>query len=213
MNTTVSAEILEKWLRGWTLSRVLSPPVKYKSGFKVDVGFERQKTRYVFPKLNEDFVLLANEIKEDYIFLKVCASPEEVANVVPAHWTLQPQGYMMSCRFPMNIPNINLPDGYTIKYEGYNSTVLLKIVAPDGDLAATGRIVLVDDLAVYDRIVTEEKYRRKGLATIVISKLEQIAAAKGVYGNFLVATEEGKLLYQSLGWKISSLYTSIVIES
>ena len=211
MRDTITTDILEKWLRAWTLSRVLSPPIKYRSGYKVDVGYEHHKTRYVFPKVNEDFIQLAKEIKESGIFLKACASPEEIINVIPAHWTLQPQGYMMSCDSPMNIPQVNLPEGYIIDFESYNSTVHVKVYSNKGDLAASGRIVLVEDLAVFDRIITEESHRRKGLATIVISKLEQIAMAKGVYSNLLVATESGRLLYQSLGWHICSLYTSVVI--
>ncbi|ULT26006.1 GNAT family N-acetyltransferase [Sphingobacterium sp. E70] len=81
----------------------------------------------------------------------------------------------------------------------------------DGELASIGRLVIVDDLAVYDRISTEENHKRKGLATFLIKELEQIALSKNVHRNFLVATEQGKLLYQSLGWKICSLYTSVVI--
>lgn len=81
----------------------------------------------------------------------------------------------------------------------------------NGELASAGRIVIVDDLAVYDRISTEENHKRNGLATFLIKELERIAISKNVYKNFLVATEQGKLLYQSLGWKVCSLYTSFVI--
>ena len=154
METIISKDNLEKWLKGWTLSRKLSPPVKYKSGYKVDVGFESQKARYVFLKFNEDFISLANEIKDNYIFLKVCAAPEEITPVIPIHWKIQPQGYMMSCSSPMNISEVSLPDAYTIETENYNSTVFLKIFDDGGLIAATGRIVLVDDLAIYDRIIT-----------------------------------------------------------
>jgi predicted GNAT family acetyltransferase len=77
--------------------------------------------------------------------------------------------------------------------------------------AAIGRLIVVDDVAVYDRVITEEEHRRKGLASIVLAKLEEIALSKGVSNNFLVATQQGKLLYESLGWKLYSSYTSIVI--
>jgi hypothetical protein len=46
-----------------------------------------------------------------------------------------------------------------------------------------------------------------------MKQLEQIALSKEVSQNFLVATEEGKSLYESLGWELYSLYTSIVIPS
>lgn len=36
--------------------------------------------------------------------------------------------------------------------------------------------------------------------------------SKRVSNNFLVATEEGKALYRSLGWELYSFYTSVVIR-
>lgn len=211
MANSVSSDILEKWLNAWSLSRELPLPTKFKSGYKVDVGYEKQKARYVFRELNNDFIKLSETINETWVFLKVCASPKEVKNKLSEKWVIQPQGYMMSCISPMNIPNKRLPDGYEIEFDGYNSTTVVKIVTKEGELASIGRLVIVDDLAVYDRVSTEENHKRKGLATFLIKELEQIALSKNVHRNFLVATEQGKLLYQSLGWKICSLYTSVVI--
>jgi hypothetical protein len=74
MEKCISPEIIEKWLTAWSLSRELPLPVTFKSGFKVDVGDEKQKTRYVFPELNDDFIQLSKIIDEPFIFLKVCAS-------------------------------------------------------------------------------------------------------------------------------------------
>ena len=48
---------------------------------------------------------------------------------------------------------------------------------------------------------------------MVMIELDQIALSKGVFKNFLVATEEGRPFYQTLGWELYSLYTSIVIPS
>ncbi|HFK5543953.1 TPA: hypothetical protein ACG0AR_000797 [Elizabethkingia anophelis] len=48
MKDKVPAVLIEKWLNGWSVSREVSLPVRYKSGFKVDVGWEEQKCRYVF---------------------------------------------------------------------------------------------------------------------------------------------------------------------
>lgn len=211
MGNSVSSDILEKWLNAWSLSRKLPLPTKFKSGYKVDVGYDKQKARYVFAELNDDFIQLSEIINETWVFLKVCASPEEVKNKLSERWVIQPQGYMMSCVSPMNIPKIRLPGGYELDFDSDGSTTLAKIVTKDGALASIGRLVIVDDLAVYDRISTEENHKRKGLATFLIKELEQIALSKNVHKNFLVATEQGKLLYQSLGWKVYSLYTSVVI--
>jgi GNAT superfamily N-acetyltransferase len=113
----------------------------------------------------------------------------------------------------MNFSNVSLQDHYRVELSQYNSTFVVKILTKNGDLASMGRIVFVDDLAVYDRISTENNHRRKGLATFLMKELEKIAISKGISNNFLVATEEGKTLYESLGWELYSLYTSIVIPS
>ena len=73
MKEIISAELIEKWLNGWSVSRGVSLPVKYKSGFKIEVGWEEQKSRYVFPFLNKDLIDLAESIEEPWVFLKVCA--------------------------------------------------------------------------------------------------------------------------------------------
>ncbi len=209
----ISPLILEQWLKAWCLSRKLPLPVPFKSGFKVNVGYEKQKVRYIFPQLHEDFLELANQIEQAWIFLKVCAPPTALQGKIPEKWVIQPQGYLMSCHVPMKIPNTELPEGFRLAFDNSGAVSTLKIIAPNGDLAASGHLVLVDDLAVYDRIKTEMGYRRRGLAVFLMKELEQIALSKGISKNFLVATEEGSYLYQSLGWKLESLYTSVVIEN
>ena len=207
----MSPDIIEKWVKGWCLSRELPLPIKYKSGFKIDIGFEKQKVRYVFPELNDDLIQLSKSIDEPWIFLKVCTSPDKLKNVIPEKWIVQPQGYMMTCFHSMNAINVILNTDYRLEFDEYNSTFVIKIVTKTGELASIGRVVLVDNLAVYDRILTESNHKRKGLATFLMKELEKIALSKGVFNNFLVATEEGKSLYESLGWEVHCLYTSVVI--
>ena len=211
MNGETSQDIIKKWLTAWSLSRQLPLPVPYKSGFMVDVGYEKQKRRYVFPECNADFFELADAINEPWVFLKVCACFDEFKNKIPERWIVQPQGYMMYCNSPMKFTDKDLPGEYRFAYDQYDSTFVVRILS-NNEVASSGRIVFVDDLAVYDRISTEKKHRRKGLATILMKELEKAAISKGFSMNFLVATEEGKKLYESLGWKLYSVYTSIVIE-
>lgn len=211
MQENISKETLEKWLQGWSLSRELPLPTPFKSGFKVDVGYEKQKTRYVFPHLNEDFTELANSIVEPWIFLKVCVAPAALQNLLPPGWVIQPQGYIMTHTRRMITKSRDLADPYKIEFEEYNTTHVIKITTNNGDLAAIGRVVLVDDLAIYDRISTAIHHQRKGLATVLMTALEKIALSKGIYKHILVATEEGKLLYTALDWELSGLYTSVVI--
>lgn len=211
MKNQISPDILKKWLTAWSLSRELPLPIAFKSGFKVEVGDTKQKERYVFPELNEDFIELSNTINEPWIFLKTFAYSEEIKSRVSEKWTFQPQGYFMMCSEPMVFPNHHLDTEYKFEFDHYKSTFVVRIMTQNNEVVAIGRVVLVDDIAVYDRIITESNHRRKGLATIIIKELEKIAHSKGITKSILVATEEGKQLYQPLGWEVHSLYTSIVI--
>ncbi len=213
MEGKVSVKIVEKWLKGWCLSREVPFPVPYTSGFQVMVGDEKQKERYVFPELNDDFFRLAHSINEPWIHLKVSISHEEFISKIPERWKLQPQGYMMTCFHPMNFPEISLAAGYQLEFSEYNTTFVVRITAENGEQASIGRVSLTNDMAVYDRIITEKNHQRKGLATFLLKELEKIVLSRGVTNNLLVATEEGKLLYETLGWKLYCLHTSIVIPS
>jgi len=213
MKDKVSAEIVENWLKGWCLSREVPFPVQYKSGFHVMVGDEKQKERFVFPELNDDFFQLADSIDEPWIYLKVSTSPEAFIEKIPERWKLQPQGYMMTCFHPMNFPEISFAEGYHLEFSDYNTTFVVRIVAENGEQASIGRVSLVNGTAIYDRIITEKNHQRKGLASFLLKELEKIALSKGFSNNLLVATEEGKRLYETLGWKMYCLHTSIVIPS
>ncbi|MBZ4191835.1 GNAT family N-acetyltransferase [Niabella beijingensis] len=212
MMDQVAPDIVEKWLSGWSLSRALPLPVPFQSGFRVDVGHQQQRARYVFPRLDIAFIRLSERINTPWIFLKVCATPDQVKHVVSHKWVLQPPGYMMHCLHRMLIPDLRLPPGYTLTTARQSSAVyIVRVVTQSGESASIGRVVLVDDMAVYDRILTGENHRRKGLATIVMKALEELALAKNAFKNFLVATDEGQFLYRSLGWELYSPYTSVVI--
>ncbi len=209
----VPEELLEKWLRGWSISRGKPLPEAWKSGYSVFVGDREQKERYVFPQVNEDFISLAESIREPWVYLKVCAPPEEFSRLIPQRWKIQPQGYMMHGPEKMAMHEKPLRKGYSLDvFQHQQDLFVVKISTVNKEEAAIGRLIIVDGLAIYDRIKTEEGHQRKGLATQVIRELHRIAASKGVSENFLVATEQGKLLYEALGWKIYSLYTSIVIK-
>lgn len=214
MKNKASAEILEKWLKGWSLSRELPLPVPYKSGFTVDVNAHMQKKQYLFSEPNDDFIHLSKIIDEPWIYLKVSSAFETFKDKIPSKWQIQGDQYMMSCFHPMVALKRDLPDDYTIHHDVYNSTHVVRVMTKNGnEQGAIGRVAIVEDMAVYDQIITDEKHRRKGLASLLMKELEKIALSKGARNNFLVATTEGKSLYETLGWEIYSPYTSIVIPS
>ena len=58
---------------------------------------------------------------------------------------------------------------------------------------------------------TYPRYRRKGIATMVMQKLLEDAKALGVASVDLLATEDGKILYDKLGFQVAN-YTAMRIK-
>ncbi len=80
----------------------------------------------------------------------------------------------------------------------------LRVTTPEeegGKLAAGGQVGVHGDMAVFDRIKTEEDMRRKGLGTLVMQRLGAEAQAHGATTGWLIGSPDGQKLYHQLGWK------------
>ncbi|OAA57194.1 N-acetyltransferase GCN5 [Cordyceps fumosorosea ARSEF 2679] len=71
-----------------------------------------------------------------------------------------------------------------------------------GERAAGGQVGVDGDMAVYDRIKTEEGMRRKGLGRMVMGRLGEEARKRGARMGWLIASPEGQKLYTTLGWDV-----------
>lgn len=67
--------------------------------------------------------------------------------------------------------------------------------------AAKGDICIDDSIAIFDRISTEENMRRQGLGSLVMRSLGVDALGKGAEKGWLIASPQGELLYERLGWE------------
>jgi len=76
-----------------------------------------------------------------------------------------------------------------------------RIIAPDGDVAASGCAAETADVFIYDRIETAQEHRRKGLGVAVMAALGS-ARRSSAAAQLLSATEDGRMLYEKLGWTV-----------
>jgi hypothetical protein len=203
--------IVETWAHGWAVAREAATPVKEGDAFRIEVGIPGHVRRYIFPALSPGIRQLANTISAPYIFLKVCAPPEAVQALLPPGWIIQPLAFMMTCFQPMIAIRTTLQEGYALDINDNIPVPTVKIISPEGEVAAIGHIAFVGDYAIYDRIETHEEHRRRGLGSIIMKTLETVAVARGINKGLLVATKEGRALYETLGWELHSLYTTAEI--
>nr|WP_262904636.1 GNAT family N-acetyltransferase [Hymenobacter lucidus] len=114
---------------------------------------------------------------------------------------------------PLSSPG-PLPAGYAVAHTTEHGAQVLHLLdVATGQPAATGRVVLHQGCAVFDRIETMQAYRRRGLGTIVMGRLDALAEAAGASERLLVATEAGRALYQRLGWQVVAPYATAVLPT
>lgn len=97
------------------------------------------------------------------------------------------------------------PEGYTTQREDFEGWTLFTVFYGDGNeakVAARGRVAVVGNYAILDRIFTSPDFRRQGLGTFVTRALIAIALEDDVEEGLLVATEDGRELYEFLGWTL-----------
>jgi GNAT superfamily N-acetyltransferase len=210
-NLKADPAIVRIWVEGWALTRQVTPPVFEKGAYRIEVGLPDQLRRYVFSGYSDWVRQHAEAISEPAIFLKVCAPPEFVQPNLPARWHIQSPGFMMLLTGTMQCEATSLPDGYVYDHQVHDGVTIVNILDRGGEVAATGRIAFPGDLAVYDRISTHENHRRKGLGRSVMKRLEMLSREQGIQRAALVATPDGRALYEPLGWQLHCLYTTAVI--
>ncbi len=99
------------------------------------------------------------------------------------------------------------PEGYTTQREDFEGWTLFTVLHQGEEdaepaVAARGRVAVVGSYAILDRIFTSPDFRRQGLGTFVTRALIAIALEQDVEEGLLVATEDGRELYEYLGWTL-----------
>jgi GNAT superfamily N-acetyltransferase len=200
------------WQTAHSVVRGSPLPVHDRGGFRVDTHSEKEVKRWVFPQLCDGLRAIADAITAPRHYLKLCGSDEELRGAVLARWKLQPANYFMMAEVAI-FDAKPLPNGYRMELHQAGPVTRASVIAPDGDLAASGCAAEAADVFIYDRIETAQDHRRKGLGIAVMTALR--SAKKSLASpQLLVATEDGRNLYANLGWTVLAPFaTAIIPES
>ncbi|AXJ94730.1 MULTISPECIES: GNAT family N-acetyltransferase [unclassified Sphingomonas] len=204
----IDPALVRGWLAARSVSRGLPAPVADHGGWRVDTGGEDEHRRYVFAAAGAGLVDLVNGIDAPRIFVKLCADEATLRALVPPRWSVLPANCMMVRDGPASAAT--LPAGYRMTVDTNGSVTRVDLIAADGSLAARGYAAESDGVFAYDRIVTEEAHRRRGLGRVVMATL---AAARrdAASREVLTATPMGRALYETIGWQVYAPYTTAVI--
>ncbi|MES2046439.1 MAG: GNAT family N-acetyltransferase [Pseudomonadota bacterium] len=205
--------LVEIWARAWALTRDVAPPCPVPGGWHIEVGLPDQARRYVYPSPGAVVAERARSIDTPFTFLKVATSADAVRPLLPAGWEIGPPGFMMTATPTTSLP-FDESRGYRLWLEPIAEHVTLAtITTRNGELAASGRIGLVGDVGSFDRIRTQEAHQRRGLGSALMAALGSAANAAGAKRWVLVATPQGRALYEKLGWAVHVPYTTAFIPA
>ena len=212
MSGSADAGLVEAWVTGWALSRGVGAPIRVAGGHRVLVGQPGHAERLVFPTLDAATLSdMAARITAPGIFLKAFCAPEALLAAVGARWTPRPPGDLMAIDLVAVPPPVAPAAGYVQELRAEGAVLVVEIHDADGGLAASGRAALTGGCAVFDKIVTDPAHQRRGLGRVVMGVLGERARALGADQGVLVATPEGRALYEVLGWRFEGRMETVVI--
>ncbi|WP_447727987.1 GNAT family N-acetyltransferase [Sphingomonas koreensis] len=197
------------WLAARSIARGLPAPVADQGGFRVDTGGEIELRRWAFPERCAGLSDLGRALGAPGHLLKLCGSGEDLLAALSPRWQLHEPGYFMEGPAIPSSP-VTLPPGYALRLDRDAGVSRVAILAPDGGLAASGTASEAADVFIYDQIITSPEHRRKGLGRAVMATLRG-AKAGSAAPELLVATDEGRALYASLGWTVLSPFATAEI--
>ena len=201
--------LVKGWLSARSVARGFPAPVPDHGGLRVDTALPNETRRHVFAYPTDGLRELAKAVSLPRIFIKLCGSTEELRALVPPRWQIQSASYMMTYEGEIG-GQVQLPAGYRIEVSKAGSVTAARILAAGDDIAASGFAAELDGVFIYDRIVTDAAHRRQGLGRAIMATLGS-ARNSSASKQVLVATEDGRRLYSSLGWTIHSPYATAVI--
>lgn len=196
----IEPALVRLFATGWCVTRGVAPPVVEGPALRIEVGMAEETRRYVFPAPPEGIGAVAETVTVPGVLLKAPLAEQDARDLLPPHWHVEQTGTMMTLPV-LQAASGTIPTDYQFTMTDDGKMVAASIMAPDGSLAASGKLVLVDQWALHDRIRVAEAHRRRGLGRAVMLALGAEARRRGAARGLLAATMMGRALYQTLGWE------------
>ncbi len=205
MGTQGSKDLLSTWIAGWAACRGYDPQDDGRTTSVVLTAKGGIEEHFLYEPSEELFLQVAAETKADPNRMLTVATNRmqdllDAAKPLALRVIDSEQSLMSTDMSVQDVEDPRAPDGFVLdRAEGEGCRRVE--VTFDGRPAARGAVSVVGDFAVFDGIVTEQDFRRRGLASFVMRALTASALVDDVRIGLLMASSDGRELYQFLGWQ------------
>lgn len=226
-------ELLLRWHAGWVVARDYRSAAD-GAVVTIDIGIpDRVTETLVLSADPELYAFVARRVADPGHWLTAPTLDwgATEAAAAAAGFALRAPEWLMSCDLAGH-PRPGAPDGYETWLSGRPPMAVAEVMTANGwapagppglggppgpgggpaqapappALAAKGHLALSPsgDDAVADRIFTVPEHRRRGLGSVVMGALTTTARERGARYGLLVASQEGRQLYERLGWRVEA---------
>jgi GNAT superfamily N-acetyltransferase len=202
-NSFSLSQLMEYWVEGY--ARIKGLPLEHQSD-AVRIKSPKEDLKWEFFAAEpEDAVL-------DRLIDVVAGHPERMLTIVTSRLDsyrrrtgeqlVVASDNRKFMRFPVVADKgVELPEGFGFRVESDGPVHTVTVTTEEGEPAARGMVHVNGTIAVSEHVGTLEQYRRQGLGFAVTALLNNVAYDAGAREHLLVASEQGQMLYERIGWE------------
>lgn len=150
----------------------------------------------------EEFRALTQHIAGDpRAMLTVVApdiTPYRLLDLTPCTRVDRDDETLMIAEF-VDLPIPDLDQEFTTRWDVADHRLTYTVESGER-VAAEGTVGVLDEVATFDSVETTPAFQRRGLGRHVMATLTQQAMGRGALRGVLAASNQGRQLYQSMGW-------------
>lgn len=189
------------WGRGWARARGVHTPVDVPGGWWAEVGLPGHRERHVLHTW--DARRLARVEARPGTWIKVIGRRDDLRAALPREWAMDEDGFLMTTR--LGAAAAPAPAGYRVEVTTDGPVTRAAALDTTGTVAAAAHLAATGEFAIFDRVTTEPAHQRRGLGTAVMTALDAHAVRAGLTTGLLAASDQGRRLYERLGWTTRGL--------
>ncbi|WP_127505634.1 GNAT family N-acetyltransferase [Actinoplanes solisilvae] len=135
-------------------------------------------------------------------WIKAATEPAYLRAALPPEWKTAEPCYLMTAAYRAASDEPSPPYTTSVQIDG--QVISAAILGHEGQIAASGRLAVAGPFGIVDQVETAPEHRRRGLGSAVMRTLALHGLQFGADSGVLVATDDGRHLYETLGWRVAA---------